>query len=46
MGQETCINCGADDAEHHELLVRNTNHDGVPLCPDCHEAIQQELADE
>ncbi|MEF8809132.1 hypothetical protein [Natronomonas sp.] len=44
MGEESCINCGADDVDTYELLVRNTNHDEVPLCDGCYEAIQQELA--
>lgn len=46
MAEDSCINCGASDTERYELLVRNTNHDEVPLCADCHEAIQQELAAE
>jgi NAD-dependent SIR2 family protein deacetylase len=43
MGEDSCINCGASDTERYELLVRNTNHDEVPLCDACYEAIQQEL---
>ncbi|QLD86206.1 hypothetical protein HWV23_10890 [Natronomonas halophila] len=44
MGEESCINCGAAETETYELLVRNTNHDEVPLCDGCYEAIQEELA--
>ncbi len=44
MGSD-CINCGDPDTEQYELMVRNTNHDKVPLCEACHEAISDELAD-
>jgi len=41
-----CINCGDPDTEEHELMVRNQNHDRVPLCEGCHEAISGELSGE
>lgn len=40
-----CINCGDSDTERYDLMVRNTNHDKVPLCAECHEAISDELAE-
>ena len=42
MGRN-CVNCGAPDTERYELMVRNTTHEGVPLCGECHEAISDEL---
>ena len=42
MGRD-CVNCGAPDTERYELMVRNTTHEGVPLCGECHEAISDEL---
>ena len=42
MGRE-CVNCGAVDTERYELMVRNTTHEGVPLCEECHDAISDEL---
>lgn len=44
MTEYRCINCGDPDAEPYDLLVRNTSHDGVPLCEACHESIRQELS--
>ena len=44
MGQN-CVNCGAPDTARYELMVRNTTHEGVPLCEECHEAISDELAE-
>ena len=38
-----CVNCGAPDTARYELMVRNTTHEGVPLCEECHEAISDEL---
>lgn len=38
-----CINCGDSDTARYDLMVRNTNHDKVPLCEECHEAISEEL---
>jgi NAD-dependent SIR2 family protein deacetylase len=40
-----CVNCGDPDAEQYDLMVRNTSHDEVPLCEECHKAISEELAD-
>jgi len=45
MTHHTCTNCGEPAADTFELLVRNRNHDEVPLCDACHEAIQAELTD-
>lgn len=44
MDDEACINCGDSDTERYDLMIRNTDHDGVALCEACHEAIQQELS--
>ena len=43
MTEHQCINCGAPEAEPYELLVRNRSHDSVPLCDECHVAIEREL---
>lgn len=43
MGEKRCINCGGPDAELYELLVRSNNHKEVPLCDECHEAIEREI---
>lgn len=39
-----CINCGDPAADTYELMVRNNNHDEVPLCDECHDAIDRELS--
>ena len=46
MTDGRCINCGDPDAEPYDLLVRSTNHEAVPLCDTCHEAIRREMAEE
>ena len=45
MGSD-CVNCGDPNTERYDLIVRNTNHDQVPLCADCHDAITDELSDD
>lgn len=45
MTTESCINCGDPATNTYELLVRSTNHREVPLCEECHEAIQREIAE-
>ena len=42
--ENDCVNCGAPDARRYDLTVRNTDHDEVPLCEQCHAAIAEELA--
>lgn len=44
MEEHRCLNCGTPAADTYELLVRNTEHDEVPLCESCHDAIEAELA--
>ena len=44
--ESDCVNCGDPDTERYDLIVRNTNHDQVPLCEDCHDAITDELSDD
>ena len=44
MGRN-CVNCGAPDTARYDLMVRDTTHDKVPLCEECHEAISDELAE-
>ncbi len=44
MGGDKCINCGSPETTTYDLTIRNTDHDGVALCNECHEAIQRELA--
>lgn len=41
----SCVNCGATAAATYELLLRSTNHTEVPLCEECHDAIQREIAE-
>ena len=45
MGRD-CVNCGDPDTERYDLMVRNTNHDQVPLCEECYDAISDELVDD
>ena len=45
MADEHCLNCGAPDAEEYDLMVRSNSHEGVYLCGECHEAIEEEMAD-
>lgn len=44
MDEYRCLNCGDPDADTYELLVRNNSHDEVPLCDECHDAIDEELS--
>ena len=44
--ESNCVNCGAPDARQYDLTVRNTSHDEVPLCEQCHAAITEELTAE
>ena len=44
--ESDCVNCGAPDARQYDLTVRNTDHDEVPLCEQCHVAITEELTAE
>lgn len=43
MGELYCINCGNPAEETYELLIRSNNHQDVPLCDPCFEAIQDHL---
>lgn len=43
MAKESCINCGETEVTYHDITLRGSRHDGVPLCEGCHGAIQQEL---
>lgn len=43
MGTGHCVNCGSNDAEPRDLLVRNTRHREVALCDTCHASIEREL---
>jgi hypothetical protein len=45
MDEHRCKNCGGDAADTYELLIRSRNHQEVPLCEECHEAIRAELAE-
>lgn len=45
MAEHSCLNCGAREAEAYDLTVRSNAHEGVYLCDECHEAIQQEMSD-
>lgn len=45
MPEHRCQNCNAPDAEPYDLMLRSAVHDDVYLCSDCHQAIQQEMAD-
>ena len=45
MTDERCTNCGEPAADTYELLIRSRNHDRVPLCDPCHEAIEAEIAE-
>lgn len=44
MDERRCLNCGDPEADTYELLVRNNSHDEVPLCGECHDAIERELS--
>lgn len=44
MAEYRCLNCGDPEADTYELLVRNNSHDEVPLCDECHDAIDEELS--
>lgn len=45
MSQLHCLNCGTPTKATYDLVLRGNDHDDVPLCDACHEAIQQEMAD-
>ena len=45
MTERNCLNCGAPAADTYALRVRSTDHDEVPLCEECHEAIEREIAE-
>lgn len=45
MDECRCLNCGVPGADTYELLVRNNSHDEVPLCEECHDAIDEELSE-
>lgn len=45
MADHRCLNCGAPGAEAYDLMVRSNSHEGVHLCEDCHDAIQQEMSE-
>lgn len=40
---DECLNCGDATADTYELLLRNNNYRDVPLCDDCHDAIQETI---
>lgn len=45
MTEHRCLNCNEPGAEPYDLMVRSKSHEDVYLCDECHEAIQQEMAD-
>lgn len=45
MTEETCLNCNSTNTQRYELLLRGNDHSDVPLCDECYEAIQSEIAD-
>jgi predicted CXXCH cytochrome family protein len=45
MSDGRCTNCGEPATDTYDLLVRSRNHEEVPLCAACHEAIRAELED-
>lgn len=45
MPEHRCLNCKAPDASPYDLMVRSNAHEDVYLCDECHDAIQNEIAE-
>ncbi len=45
MSEQSCLNCNKPASGTYDLLVRGNDHSEVPLCDECHEAIQREIAE-
>jgi hypothetical protein len=45
MAEHTCLNCNDPDTDRYDLMIRGNDHRGVHLCEECHDAVQQELAE-
>jgi hypothetical protein len=45
MTRDRCVNCRGEANERYDLLLRSTEHESVPICEDCCEAIEAETGE-
>lgn len=45
MARDKCVNCRGEATERYDLLLRSREHESVPLCPECREAIEAETGE-
>lgn len=43
MADRRCTNCGNPESETYELRLQSTTGTEVPLCEECHEALDEEF---